>query len=68
MSGMNKYEAEYAQELERIIQRMQKIQRTIKASHQPASMLELEELKLLGREYARIIEHMTNPPADTALV
>ena len=68
MSGMSEHEAQYAQELERIIQRMQKIQRAIKASHQPASMLELEELKSLGRDYARLIEHMANPPGDTALV
>jgi hypothetical protein len=55
-------------ELERIILRMQEIQRAIKASRQPASMLELEELKSLGREYARIVEKLTNPPGDTAQV
>jgi hypothetical protein len=51
-----------ARELERIISRMQKIQRAIQASHQPASMLELEELKALGREYARIIDRLANEP------
>jgi hypothetical protein len=54
------------QELERIITRMQKIQRSIKASSQPASMLELEELKSLGREYARIVDRLSNPPGDSA--
>ncbi|HUT42356.1 MAG TPA: hypothetical protein VM011_13570 [Gammaproteobacteria bacterium] len=53
-----------AQELERIIKRMQKIQRAIKASRQPASMLELEELKALGRAYARIIDRLANEPGD----
>jgi len=57
-----------AQELERIIRRMQKIQRAIKASRQPASMLELEELKDLGRQYARIIDRLANDPGDTGLV
>jgi hypothetical protein len=44
--------------LEDIIRRMQKIQRAIKASRQPASMLELAELKSLGTEYARIVERL----------
>lgn len=46
--------------LEAIIKRMQKIQRAIKASAQPASMRELAELKDLGREYARIIDRIAN--------
>jgi hypothetical protein len=41
---------------------MQKIQRAIKASKQPASMLELMELKQLGMEYARIVDRMANTP------
>jgi len=41
--------------LEAIIRRMQKIQRAIKTSRQPASMLELDELKSLGTEYARTV-------------
>ena len=56
-----------AQELEHIIKRMQKIQRAIKASRQPASMLELEELKELGRAYARIIDRLANEPDNTGL-
>lgn len=51
-------------ELERIISRMQAIQRHIKASGQPASMLELEELKSLGRKYARIVERLANPSGN----
>jgi hypothetical protein len=46
--------------LEEIIRRMQKIQRSIKASRQPASRLELMELKDLGREYACIIEQLAD--------
>jgi hypothetical protein len=45
--------------LEEIIRRMQKIQRSIRASRQPASRLELMELRDLGGEYARIIEQLT---------
>jgi hypothetical protein len=45
--------------LERIIGRMQFIQRAIKSSGQPASVGELSELKKLGSEYARIIEQLT---------
>jgi hypothetical protein len=56
-----------AQALERIIARMQEIQRAIKASRQPASMLELEELKELGREYARIVDRLANDSGDTGL-
>lgn len=41
--------------LEAIIRRMQKLLCTIRASHQPASMLELDELKSLGNEYARTV-------------
>jgi phosphate uptake regulator len=46
--------------LEAVIKRMQKLQRSIKASGQPASMRELAELKDLGREYARIIDRIAN--------
>ena len=55
-------------DLQRIVSRMQRIQRAIAASQQPPSMLELEELKELGREYARIIDRLANPPADNGLV
>jgi hypothetical protein len=44
--------------LEAIIRRMLKIQRAVKASRQPASMLELDELKSLGREYARTVARL----------
>ncbi len=47
------------QELERVIRRMQAIQRAIRASRQPAAAYELEELRSLGREYARIIERLS---------
>jgi hypothetical protein len=54
--------AELQDRLEQIIRRMQKIQRSIRASRQPASRLELMELRDLGGEYARIIEQLTNLP------
>jgi len=44
--------------LDAIIRRMQNIQRAIKASRQPASMLELDELKSLGNEYARTVARL----------
>jgi hypothetical protein len=56
--------AELQERLEEIIRRMQKIQRSIRASRQPASRLELMELRELGGEYARIIEQLTGL-ADT---
>ena len=54
--------AELQERLEEIIRRMQKIQRSIRASRQPASRLELMELRDLGVEYACIIEHLTDSP------
>lgn len=59
--------ADDQQRLETVISRMQKIQRAIKASGQPASMLELMELKQLGNEYARIIERLANTGDGTGL-
>lgn len=50
--------------LEIIIRRMQKIQRSIKVSRQPATRLELMELKDLGRQYARIIEQLADLPDE----
>ncbi|MGA7980031.1 MAG: hypothetical protein WCA32_07355 [Chromatiaceae bacterium] len=41
-------------EIERVIGRMQKIQREIRASGQPVSMLEIGRLMALGREYAEL--------------
>lgn len=59
---------EAQEKLERVIARMQAIQRAIKSSGQPASLFELQELKDLGREYARIIDDLAGlaagqPPA-----
>lgn len=67
MSGSSPAANGHTEELERIIRRMQRIQRAIKAARQPASMLELEELQALGREYARIIDRMANDPDDAGL-
>ena len=55
------------QRLEKIILRMQTIQKAIKASSQPPSMLELSELKELGNEYAQIVDFLANHPAGTGL-
>jgi len=60
--GLAMYETQ--EQLERVITRMQAIQRAIKSSGQPASMFELQELKDLGREYARIIDDLAAFPAD----
>ena len=51
---------ELQERLEEIIRRMQKIQHSIEASRQPASRLELMELRDLGGEYAHIIEQLTD--------
>lgn len=56
------------QRLEQVILRMQNIQKNIKASAQPPSMLELSELKELGNEYARIVDFLANRPGETGLV
>jgi hypothetical protein len=53
---------EVQEKLERVIARMQAIQRAIKSSGQPASLFELQELKDLGREYARIIDDLAELP------
>ena len=52
------------EQLERVIARMQVIQRAIGASGQPASMFELQELKDLGREYARLVDELANTLTD----
>jgi hypothetical protein len=54
---------EVQEQLARVIARMQTIQRAIQSSGQPASMFELQELKDLGREYARIIDSLADSPA-----
>jgi len=46
-------------QLDTIIARMQAIQRAIKASAQPASLFELQELKDLGVEYAQLIDALS---------
>ena len=66
MTGYVTDVASAQQELERIITRMQKIQRAISSSRQPASMLELEELKSLGRKYACIVDRLAGSSGDTA--
>jgi hypothetical protein len=53
------------QRLEQVIERMQAIQRAIRASGQPASMFELQELKDLGVEYARLIEALSRSADDS---
>ncbi|MGB5715469.1 MAG: hypothetical protein WBN81_00050 [Gammaproteobacteria bacterium] len=58
--GAGMYEAQ--EKLEQIIARMQAIQRAIKFSGQPASLFELQELKDLGREYARVIDDLAELP------
>jgi hypothetical protein len=62
MSASTPHTDDLQDQLEKIIRRMQKIQRAIKASRQPASMLELMELKQLGTEYARIVDRLANIP------
>ena len=60
--------AETEKNLERVITRMQAIQRAIKASGQPASMFELQELKDLGVEYARLVDDLANSPVGSSRV
>jgi hypothetical protein len=55
---------EAQEKLEKIIARMQAIQRSIRSSGQPASMFELQELKDLGRQYARIIDSPGDSSGD----
>ena len=50
------------QRLEKVIARMQTIQRAIKSSGQPASLFELQELKDLGIEYAQIVDSLESTP------
>jgi len=58
--------SEAQEKLERVITRMQAIQRAIKASGQPASMFELQELKDLGREYALILDSLAASPGGSS--
>ena len=52
--------------LEQVIARMQTIQRAIRASGQPASMFELQELKDLGIEYAHLVEALSDAIDDSS--
>ena len=67
MEGSRLKSAHTQQRLEQIIERMQTIQKAIKASGQPPSMLELGELKELGNEYARTVDKLGHFPAGTGL-
>ena len=51
--------------LDRIVNRMQDIQRAIKSVGSPPSLLEIGELKQLGLEYAEIIDRLKDRQ-DTA--
>ena len=46
--------AELRKKIDDVIGRLQKIQRTIAGSRQPASRFEIEELKELGERYAEL--------------
>jgi UDP-N-acetylglucosamine:LPS N-acetylglucosamine transferase len=56
-----KYE-ELQDRLDTIIARMQRIQRDIRSSGQPASMREIAELQQLGRDYGLIIDQLSDGP------
>jgi hypothetical protein len=47
--------------LERLVERMQKIQRQIAATGEPASRFEIEMLQELGREYAVLVAQLRTP-------
>lgn len=51
-------DSQLLQRLDHIVKRMQDIQQTIKSVGAPPSLLEIGELKELGREYAEIVEHL----------
>ena len=56
---------EAEKDLERVVSRMKQIQRDISRSGHPASVMQIEELKALGNEYARIIDRLGNLPGGT---
>ena len=56
---------EAEKDLERVVSRMKQIQRDISRSGHPASVMQIEELKALGNEYARIIDRLGGLPGDT---
>ena len=45
-------------QIDAVIKRLQKIQRGIAGSRQPASQLELATLQALGRDYARLQQQL----------
>jgi hypothetical protein len=54
-------EHEYAASLirlERLVERMQKLQRQIKATGEPASRFEIQTLEELGREYGELVAEL----------
>ena len=57
---------EAEQDLERVVSRMKQIQRDISRSGHPASIMQIEELKALGTEYARIVERLSDLPGGPA--
>ena len=57
---------EAEKDLERVVSRMKQIQRDISRSGHPASVMQIEELKALGSEYARIIDRLGNVPGGTS--
>ena len=57
---------EAEQDLERVVSRMKQIQRDISRSGHPASVMQIEELKALGSEYARIIDRLGDLPGGNA--
>ena len=57
---------EAEKDLERVVSRMKQIQRDISRSGHPASIMQIEELKNLGTEYARFIGRLADVPAGPA--
>jgi hypothetical protein len=51
---MKNREAELQMQIQQVIGRLQKIQRHIAGSRQPATRIELESLQELGRSYAEL--------------
>jgi len=45
---------------------MKQVKRDISRSGHPASIMQIEELKQLGSEYARIIDRLANLPGGPA--
>ncbi len=54
----NAHKAELREQIDAIIAGLKKIQKQIAGSRQPASMLELEAVKELGRRYAALDQEL----------